>query len=282
MNKSGKTSKSKSKSKSSKKPVSSQKKTKKNNLNKAIENVIHQRAEKKFVMKNYIADKVTVYGAGLNYNGTTNKNGWSSGYTDSYGIIPLVAQGTGQGNRIGTKIAPTSCFLRYSINALFTTDSTSGSNFNPFKAVPFRVRVIVYRHRNDLTDYTQGGMVDVGNGVADFTNDLDTYFRPYNRDEYKIVYSAMHRMYPLRHVSGTGTTTENMPPQCANFIQKKVKLPLPKILKFNDNPTILTNQATNEAYFLAFAVVNDDGSNITMTQSRIEVSAETGMYYYDM
>lgn len=256
-------------------------KAKVDNVKKIVKSVIRRQLETKFTMKNFIADKVDVYGVGLNYNGTTNLNGWSSGPADSFGIVPAIQQGVGEGNRVGVKCTPKYCYLRYSLNALFTTDSTSGVNFNPFLGVPFRVRVIVYRHRNDLTDWTQAGMIDVGTQTASMGADLDTYFRPYNKDEYMIAYSRMHKMYPLRHVTGTGSTTQNMPPGCSNFVTAKVKIPVPAVLRFNDDPALLTNQASNASWFLAVAVVNDDGSTITTSQKRVQISAETGLFFTD-
>lgn len=253
-------------------------KAKVDNIKKIVKSVVLKSSERKFAMKNYIADKVSIYGAGLNYNGTTNLNGWCSGPSDGYGIIPLVPAGTGEGNRIGVKIATKGFFLRYSLNALFTTDAASGANPNPFKGVPFRVRVIVFRHKYAIDDYSQSNICNVGNGNADLGSDLDTYFRPYNKDEYTIVYSRTHKMAALRH-SSTANTTENMPPGCQNIVIGRTYIKLPRILRYND--TLVTNSPTNVQYYLACAVVNDDGSAISTSQSRVILSAETGMYFHD-
>lgn len=279
--KGGKKSNKPSKSKSNK--SSKRQSTNKKSVVATVENVLQGKLETKFATQAFIADKVSVYGSGLNYNGTSLLNGWCSGYSNGYGITPIVTAGTGSGSRIGTKIQPKSMYLRYHINALSTTDSTTGAlNINPFKGIPFRVRVIIFRHRYAQDDYGQSNICDVGNGNADLGSDIDTYFRPYNKEEYKVVYSKDHRMSAIRHISGAGgatQTTENMPPNCKSFVIAKARIPLPAKLLYND--TVVTNYPTNFAYFLAVCVVNEDSSVITTTQQRITLSAESGMYYTD-
>lgn len=258
-------------------------KVKVNNIKSIVKNVMKKTVERKFAMKNFIADKVAVPGCGLNYNGTTNLNGWCNGPTDGYGILPSIPAGSGEGSRIGVKITPKSCFLRYSLLASTTTDSTVTLNTNPYKGIPFRVRVIIFRHRYAIDDFAQNNIVNIGNGATDLTADVDTYFRPYNKDEYTIVYSKTHRMAALRHVTGaagTTVTTENLPNGCMTYVNGRARVPLPKVLRYNDQ--VVTNYPTNIGYFLAFAVVNDDGSTVTTAQSRVMASAESGMYFTDL
>lgn len=258
-------------------------KVKVNNIKKIVKSVLKKNNELKFQIQGFLADKVPVYGSGLNYNGTTLLNGWVSGPSNPYGIIPALSQGTGQGDRIGIKVMPKSMYLRYSVQAMSTTDSTTGVlNTNPFKGVPFRVRVIVFRHKYAIDDFAQSNICEIGNGNASLGSDIDTYFRPYNKAEYTIVYSKTHRMSAIRHISGAGgatVTTENTPQNGVPFAIAKVNIPLPKTLLYND--TVVSNYPTNQNYFLAFAVVNEDSSVITTTQQRITISAETGLYFYD-
>jgi len=273
--KSNKSSKSKSNKFSKRKPTKP-----KPELVKAIKNVIKQSSELKFAMQNFIADKVEITGMGLNYNGTSNLNGWCSGASNGYGIIPAVEQGSGEGNRIGVRISPKGMFLRYSLLARSTTDNTTAINDNPFRGVPFRVRVIVFRHLYAQDDYSQNNICDIGNGNASITGDIDTLFRPYNKEEYKILYSKTHKMYSVRHIGSTGYNTENVPNYSHTYINQKVNIKLPKVLRYND--TVITNYPSNEAYFLAVAVVNEDGTTITTSQKRVLMSAESGMYYADL
>jgi len=256
------------------------------NVKKICKSVINSTAEKKFAMQNFIADKVEVTGCGLNYNGSSQLNGWCSGPSNGFGILPAIPAGSGEGSRTGVKVSAKSAFLRYSILAQTTTDaliSPASLNTNPYKGIPFRVRVIVFRHRFSIDGFQQNNICNVGNGCADLGSDLDTYMRPYNKDEFIIVYSKTHRMSSLRHntgANGATVTTENMPSGTKHFVVGRAKLPLPKTLRYNDQ--VVTNYPTNINYFLAFAVVNEDGSVVSTTQKRITVSAESGLYYQDM
>lgn len=253
------------------------------NIKKIVKSVMKNNNERKFALQGFLADKVPVYGSGLNYNGTTLLNGWCSGPSNGFGIIPSISQGSGQADRIGIKINPKSMYLRYSVQAMSTTDSTTGVlNTNPFKGVPFRVRVIVFRHKYAIDDFAQSNICEVGNGNASLGSDIDTYFRPYNKAEYTVVYSKTHRMSAIRHISGAGgatVTTENTPQNGLPFVIGKAYIPLPKTLLYND--TVVTNYPTNQNYFMAVAVVNEDSSIISTTQQRITISAETGLYFYD-
>lgn len=249
-------------------------------LEAAVAKVMAKKVETKFAMQNFIADKVEITGCGLNYNGTTQLNGWCSGPSNGYGIVPSVAQGTGQGNRIGVRISPKYMFLRYSLLARSTTDSSAAVNDNPFKGIPFRVRVIVFRHRYAIDDFSQNNICDIGNGNASLTADIDTYFRPYNKEEYAVVYSRTHKMAALRHISSAGYNTENIANASNNFVNAKAKIPLPAVLRYND--TVVTDYPTNMNYFLAVAIVNEDGSTVTTSQKRVTMSAETGLYFTDL
>lgn len=249
------------------------------NIKKIVKSVMKKTNELKFAMQNFIADKVEITGVGLNYNGTSQLNGWCSGPSNGYGILPAIPQGSGEGERIGVKVSPKSCFLRYSLLAKSTTDSTAVINDNPFKGIGFRVRVIVFKHKYAIDDFSQANICNVGQGNASLTADLDTYFRPYNKDEYTIVYSRTHKMSACRHITGTGYTTENVQNGSQSFAIGKVPIPLPKLLRYND--TIVTNYPTNINYFMAVAIVNEDGSTITTSQKRVTMSAESGIYFYD-
>lgn len=254
-------------------------KVKVSNVKRIVKSVLKTNTELKFAMQNFIADKVEITGCGLNYNGTTQLNGWCSGPSNGYGIIPALSQGAGEGNRIGVKVSPKSCFLRYSLLARSTTDSTAAINDNPFKGIPFRVRVIVFRHKYAIDDFSQANIVNIGNSNTSLTADMDTYFRPYNKEEYTIVFSRTHKMCALRHITGTGYSTESVANGTLNFVSGRASIPLPKLLRYND--TVVTDYPTNVNYFMAIAIVNEDGSTVTTSQKRVTMSAESGMYFHD-
>ncbi|MEO5351321.1 MAG: hypothetical protein H7836_17015, partial [Magnetococcus sp. YQC-3] len=152
-------------------------------------------------------------------------------------------------------------------------------NDNPYKGVPFRVRVIIFRHKYAIDDYSQNNICNIGNGNASLTADIDTYFRPYNKQEYTVVYSRTHKMSALRHISSAGYSTNEVANNTNTFVQGRARVPLPKVLRYND--TVVTDYPTNINYFMAVAIVNEDGSTVTTAQKRVTMSAESGIYYHD-
>lgn len=257
-------------------------KVKVRNVKRIVKSVMAKSQEVKIAQQIGLADNVNVQGTGLLYDGVTNLRGWCSGPSIPTGIIPSVPTGTGEGSKIGNKITPKNLILKYFLSALPTTDSTfTGGNTNPFKGVPFRVRVIVFRHKFAIDDYSQTNILQNGSSTTSFGSGIDNFFRPYNRDEFTIVYSKTIKMAAVKHVSGaTGATitTENVPNGTLSFYAGSAKLPLPKVLRYNDGADVPTNQG----YFMAVCYCNDDGTaDSAGAYRRVQLNAETNMTYYD-
>lgn len=251
-------------------------------VKKAIVSIVKKQQELKIAQQIGLADSVNVSGTGLLYDGVTNLRGWCSGPTGINGIIPAVPTGTGEANKIGNRIMPKSLILKYFLMALPTTDSTfTGGNTNPFKGVPFRVRVIVFRHKYAIDDYSQTNILQNGNSSNSFGSGIDNFFRPYNKDEFTIVYSKTIKMAAVKHVSGaTGATitTENVPNGALSFYAGSARIPLPKTLRFNDGADV----ATNAGYFLAVCYCNEDSTpDSAGAYRRVQLNAETQMTFYD-
>lgn len=252
------------------------------NIKKIVKSVMKKQVELKYAVQETTANNVQVAGSGLLYDGVTNLRGWCSGASIGAGIIPSIPPGSGEGSRIGNQIIPKTLRLKYFLQALPTTDSVTGAlNTNPYKGMPFRVRVLVFRHRYANDDYSQADLLNLGNSNISFGSGIDNFFRPYNKDEYIIVHSKSYKMAAIKHMAGASletVTTENVPNGSMSFIYHSCTIPLPKVLRYNDG----VNVATNQAYFMAVAVCNEDGSIITAgTHRRLQLNAETGLSYYD-
>lgn len=244
---------------------------------KAINTMIKRQQELKFAPNLTLADNINVAGSGLNYNGSTNLNGWNSGPAQGTGIIPLIGQGASEGARIGNKIRPKSLNLRFALSALETTDASSASNTNPFRGVPFMVRVLVFRHKYAQDDFGTTGILNNGNTSEDLGPAIDDLFKPYNKDEYTIYYSKNFLMSAAQHSNANGVSDSNVPPGASQFIVRNVRIKLPKVLMFNDGATA----ATNSGMFMAVSVVNTNVSSITTAQRRLILNAETNLSFYD-
>lgn len=246
------------------------------NLKRIIRSVVAP--EVKCVSNLLVATKQLVYGSGLSYSAGAPNQGWVS----LSGIIPQVSLGNTVDTRVGNRITPKRLNVRYSIYANPSTEVGStalpGGNINPYYGLPLRVKVIVYRHRFAIDEPSQAGIIQAGSTQADLSSDIDTFFRPYNKDEYIIKYSKMFKLQNPRHnLTGTSFTGQNQDPYAKSMVIRQISMKLPK-LRFNDATT--TN--ANQQYYIAFAVCNEDSSVITAgSQSRITVNVESHLYFTD-
>lgn len=229
-----------------------------------------------------VADSVPIKGTGLYYDGALNQRGWCSAFSNPTGLIPAIAQGVGPADRVGNRITPKNMYVKYNIYALPTTDASSMANTNPYKGIPFHVRVIVFRHRYADDDGSQTNILKVGNTNVSLGSSVDNLFKPYNKDEYIILHSATYKMAACRHVTGgtNGTvTTENTPMGCKTFVHRAAKIKLPKVLKYDTNG----QHPTNQSFYLAACVINEDSSaDSAGTYTRALLMAESSISYYDV
>lgn len=244
-----------------------------------VNKAIRQTTELKYAASLGIANIVSVYGSGLSYTSPTGI-GWCSGVSVPSGLIPVIAQGTSESTRIGNRIEPKSLKLRFSLSARPTTDASTPApllNINPYRGVPFIVKVIVFRHKYANDDYNQTNILQNGATNEDIGNTVDDLFKPYNKDEYTIYYSKNFLMEAPQHVNVNGPTTNFCSPRSTAFVMKSIRLPLPKHLLYNDGQ----NQCTNAGMFMAVSVCNTDNTIITNTETRLWVNAEVNMSYTD-
>lgn len=247
-------------------------------VNAVVNKAVARTEEVKCAMNLAVANKQLVYGGGLAYALAAPNQGWVS----LSGLVPTISQGSGSDQRIGNTIMPKRLNVKYTIYANPSTETGStalaGGNINPFYGLPFRVKVIIFKHRFAIDEPNQTGIIQAGNVNADLTNDLDTFFRPYNKDEYIIKYSKMFKMQNPRHnLTGTAFTQQNQSPGTNTMVMKSLNIKLPKI-RFNDATTI----NANSQWYIAFACVNEDSTVITAgSQSRFTINCESYLYYTD-
>lgn len=233
-----------------------------------VKRAVRQTEELKCAPALTIADQQPVLGTGL------DKSGSNLGYTYTSSLIPPVAQGTGDGQRIGNKISPKKLVLRYSVRALPVT-AVGGTNPKP--ALPFLCRVIVYRHRYATDDYGNGGLLNIGGSSQNLGSTPDLWLEPYNKDEFIIAYSKTFMMQTVTNNSGASTVSDNAANGTKHFVMGKATIPLPKSLHYNDNVTI----PTNAGWYFAVACCNTDGTSDAITIFRAQVNAESYMYFTD-
>lgn len=240
-------------------------------VKKAIKRAINSNLETKVAVAE-IFKQIGVPGAGLN---TAAGLGLSTDNTLTRSV-PNIAQGTGGSDRNGDDINCKSLTMHYSLRAR----DVSGTMANPF-IQPFYVRVIAYNHRYAIDDYTQAGILDKGNTYGNLDSSPDSWLEPYNRKEYKILYSKTFKMCPYydRTKGDANASIMNTPNGFQSFVFGKFKVPAPKKLHYNGASA--NNVPTNYLPHIAFAVCNIDGIVVNSTQFRVDVNLEARLKYTD-
>lgn len=229
-----------------------------------VKKIVDSKIEDKLIINSTVMQAVNVPASGLT----------AAGAGALSPITPLISQGITEATRIGNKVFAKKLWLRYTINALPTTEA---GFTNPFRGLPFFVRVVVYRHRYNLGDSSPDALVNFNNTTINLDNNVDTYFRPYNRDEYQILYSATHKMAPCRHLGASAFTDINQDSKMTSWLVRKVGIAVPKVMRFNDNNATPTNFNA----YIGVAVCNVDGSVISGSQTRCTVNCESNLYFQD-
>lgn len=191
-------------------------------------------------------------------------------------ILPSLPAGTGDANRVGDLVNPKRLMLKLSLRALDTTGNTAGTN--PFRGKPMYVRVVVYNKRYAIDDYSPAGIIDKGNTVGNLDSSPDSWLEPYNKRDFKIFYSKTFKMCAFGDTSTTPPTLENMPNGYVNIVVKKISLKLPKKLFFAKNAD---SDPQNSSMKMGIAMCNVDGTVVSNTQFRVQVNAESQLYYTD-
>lgn len=195
------------------------------------------------------------------------------GWTSTVSIIPTVSQGVGQQQRVGNAIRPVG---RLQVKGFVLALPVNTTN-NAYSNMPFYVKVVVWRQKQDNNKRDTTGILD--NGTTDqgnnFTGSLYDLMTPFNKDKYEIGASKVFMLQPNRAAAGV-TTTENIGNYpLTKFFKCSVKLP--KVLKYNDTNTV----PMNSNWWLSVGICQNDGSSISASNIRATITADTIMRFKD-
>lgn len=241
-------------------------------LKRAINRAINSNIETKMATKE-IFKQISVPGSGLN-TAVGAGLGLSTDITTARSL-PSIVQGDNDADRSGSELKIKDLSYHYSLRAR----DVSGTLNNPFNQ-PFYVRIVAYNHRYAIDDFTQTGILDKGNTVGNLDASPDSWLEPYNRKEFKILYSKTFKMCPYydRRQGDANATIMNTPNGFQSFVYGKFKIPHPKKFLYNKNDS---GYPTNFQPFIAFAVCNVDGIGVSASQYRVDVNLEARLKYTD-
>lgn len=244
------------------------------NVKRAIKRAINAASETKIAVKQIWQQNI-VLGAGLDAgSGLGLTTSGISGTPTT--ILPPLPQGDGDSQRDGNVVNPKKLVLKYSLRALDTTGNTAGTN--PFRGKPFYARVIVYNKRYAIDDYANSGIIDKGTGVGNIDSSPDSWLEPYNKRDFKILYSKTYKMCAFSDTSVTPPSLENMPNGFKNFIMAKANIKIPKRLYYAKDAD---SDPQNCAPKMAVCICNVDGTVVTNVQYRLQVNTEAQLFYQD-
>lgn len=236
-------------------------------LKQMVKRMISGTEEKK--LANFdVAYRAPITGSGFN----NNLGAGSFGYTTTVTIVPPVAIGTANANRIGNKIVPKSCYIRGVIRAL-PISAVGGNNAWPNE--PFYVRVVIFKTKLNMDLNLNDTILDNGAGSEPFDGTLETLLLPYNKDKYVI---GATRQFKLQAPPGTaGTLVNNNIGSLPVSKLFKIRLPMPKVLTYVDtNP-----DPSNCRWYMAVGTVNVSGNIAANSDIRANITAESIMTYTD-
>lgn len=236
-------------------------------LKKYVKRMISGTEEKK--LANFdVAYRASILGTGFN----NNLGAGNYGYSTSVTLVPPVAIGTANANRIGNKIVPKSCYIRGVIRALPIT-SVGGTNAWPNE--PFYVRIVIYKTKLNMDLNLNDTILDNGAGSEPFDGTLETLLLPYNKDKYVIGATRQFKLQAPPGVSGTLTNNNIGSLPVSKLF--RVSLPMPKTLTYVDtNP-----DPSNCRWFMAVGIVNVSGNIAANTDIRANITCESVLTYTD-
>jgi hypothetical protein len=198
-------------------------------------------------------------------------------YCFNANIAPLIAQGTGDGQRIGNKVRVISSNIQGFVNLLPYSAPTSNIATPPLW---LRIMLVAYRKQQTgtftATDFT-GAFLDVGTGVVPLQGNILDMTLPINKESWIVLNEDMCKL----GVTGTSSTT---PVNSGSYFDAStmsyhfnLDVKNTGVQMYND----ATTQPTNKNAFLVIQAVTADGFSVSPQQT-CEVHYVVKYNYIDM
>lgn len=188
-----------------------------------------------------------------------------------------IAQGTGQGQRIGNRIRTKSCYISGILYA-----QQQNAAYNP---TPKPCEVVMYIYKliggGNTVDVTMSNFYQNGNTAGSPTGSLVDLTFPINKDRYRVLYRKVFKIGPADN-TGTGASA-GLQYFANNDYKRNQRFYIPltkymdKIMRYND--TSLT--VNNDTLYLAILPLMADGSTNGAGNALLPVNCSmTQVYNY--
>jgi len=197
------------------------------------------------------------------------------------GALMLIAQGTGQGSRIGNTIKTKKLMFK---GTVVPTPYNAGTNGNPR---PVQLKMWIFYDKSDPTAVPQPGndFFQDGGSSRGFSNDLTDLWSPINTDKYRVLASKSFKIGYSQYAGAAATPANQQAFQAysnndfklnANFSFDLTKH-YPQMVKFNDNSTT----PTTRGLFCLFYYTGADGQQLPSTSVSLGVQYMQDYVYED-
>jgi len=200
-----------------------------------------------------------------------------TGTAETYALIPPVAQGTDDHQRIGDQISPTSLTVKGNISLsrelTFSTQLIADIYFLTSKQVK--------------SETVYGGVpitsmfIDAGGGLASYDGTVRNSQLPLNQDDFTLI---KHKRFKFEKPSGSlnNAAFSNVGAQSLGIgcYDWTVKVPLPKTLKY----ATAANTVPQNAYpfmVIGYHFADDNGMTVQTGTRLVSCTAQSTLYYKD-
>lgn len=222
--------------------------------------------------------------ASNSYTYTTFNSG-ITGSSDFISILPVIANGTNQNNRVGHTIKP----LKLVINGYvcYHTDSLAGSTPNQdARMIGARLFCLQDKtNRSYANTPVNFDILDVGGTSSQFSGSAINWVTPHNSDMFQFFADRrMKILKPFGWTNNSSPTSSNAITSFNNTMFHHFKITLtskhlPGVLKFDDNES--ANYPVNFAPYLALGYCDLLNKSADTTSTQVAMEFVSTLYYED-
>jgi len=237
----------------------------------------NQKAEVKKLVKGVAETKMAAWygGANIDISGAQGLFSQAQAYgmtqvidsnqTDLLRVIPIVAQGLNDNNRVGQRITPVSLKIHCNVSILVNNQNLGlAQNLFAVAYLLQHVSLKSYQALREGNNFSQ--LLDVGDGTTvNFNGKWSNLSQPVSKQYYKLLGKKVIALRSSGFYTGVGGTSMNNNSHqfTHNFTWDATKH-LPKTLMYPENqsgPNTWLNDPTNSSLFWCVAYYNMDDSN---------------------
>lgn len=257
-------------------------------VSKSVKNFV-----KKEISKNIENKFCSIYADGNSHNSSISNS-------EAYALVPAIGEGTQQNQRLGKVIKAKGLYVRGAVS--IDEEYTDFGDGNQSVWRPIMARVIIFRQKNVNCCYNVGNITmaqllrpnfgtgptpagySTGDQTSPWRGETIDQLMPVNKQLFDVAMdkkvvltpNLMRNLGVLPLQSAEGFVQQ---PLNTNYYQYSIKLPVNKVLKFNEDSLI--NYPIGAAWWVAVGYSYLDGTGADVLTSQVFHEAVSTLYYED-